>query len=54
MNAWFDEPATTPATRRPFEDLIVELAERLGVPTWPVEQVSSSTIKERKNRRWTR
>ena len=52
MTDWFDTPDLTDHTRRrPFEDLIIELAERNGVPTWPVEQISANPGQTRKNQR---
>lgn len=44
MSAWFDAPGPPPATRRrPFEDLLVELAERTGRPLWRVRRVGQPT-----------
>lgn len=40
MSAWFDSPGPLSARpRRPFEELIVELAERTGRPLWRVQRV---------------
>jgi hypothetical protein len=32
----WDQPNPNPKRRRPFEQLLAELAERNGVPVWPV------------------
>ncbi len=42
MTAWFDSPGPPSAhPRRPFEELLVELAERTGRPLWRVQRVGS-------------
>lgn len=45
MTAWCDAPGPRPTRRRrPFEDLLVELAERTGRPLWRVSRVGVQSL----------